>query len=241
MNRFFAFGCSFTKFVYPTYADLLSLNFDFYENWGRGGSGNHFIFNSVVEANQRHRFNAQDTIIVQWTNTGREDRYVDKSWIGDGNIYSQLTYNESWVKQFVCERGCLIRDFAFIKATQVLLAATGCNFKFISMVPLLKHDEWLDNNREKNHDVCSLYKDVLDLVRPSFFEIVYNNSWSTQMFHNGKHRDSHPSPNEHLEYIRKVLPEFDVTNLMTKFADNETNKFFNNLPSRWQHQNIKRL
>ena len=123
MNRLFAFGCSFTNFAYPTYADILSLNFDHYQNWGRGGSGNHFIFNSIIEANQRYNFSTDDTIIVQWTNTGREDRYCHNGWIGDGNIYSQLTYDEDWVKKYITERGCLLRDLAFIQASYTILKA----------------------------------------------------------------------------------------------------------------------
>lgn len=242
MNRFFAFGCSFTNFVYPTYADLLSLNFDFYQNWGQGGAGNQFIFNSIIEANQRYRFDANDTIIVQWTNTGREDRYLHKGWIGDGNIYSQLTYDDEWVKKFVTERGCIIRDFAFIQAVYLLLSNIKCNFKFISMVPLSKHDEWVDYDNEKtNNDVYQLYSKVLQEIRPSYYEVIYKKQWSTEMYHNGKPRDSHPSPNEHLEYIRQVLPEFTITDAMKDLAEKESLQFFNNQQSKFSRQRLLRL
>ena len=243
MNRFFAFGCSFTNFAYPTYADILSLNFDHYQNWGRGGSGNHFIFNSIIEANQRHNFSTDDTIIVQWTNTGREDRYSHNGWIGDGNIYSQLTYNEDWVKKYITERGCLLRDLAFIQAVYLLLINAKCNFKFISMVPLSKHDEWIDHNNSevKNNDIYQVYKEVLQVIRPSFYETVYNKQWLTEMYHNGKLRDSHPTPNEHLEYIRKVLPEFIITNKMEEFAEQETIKFLNNQKSNFKRSLVKRF
>lgn len=35
MTRLFTFGCSFTKFFWPTWADILGQEFDYYENWGR--------------------------------------------------------------------------------------------------------------------------------------------------------------------------------------------------------------
>ena len=39
----YTFGCSFTKYVWPTWADLLLSQVDG-ENWGMCGGGNKFIF-----------------------------------------------------------------------------------------------------------------------------------------------------------------------------------------------------
>ena len=52
-KRLFAFGCSFTCYIYPTWADIIyqSLNEDceFY-NCGRSGGGNLFISHRITEA-----------------------------------------------------------------------------------------------------------------------------------------------------------------------------------------------
>ena len=32
-TRLFTFGCSFTQYMWPTWADILSKNFNFYESW----------------------------------------------------------------------------------------------------------------------------------------------------------------------------------------------------------------
>lgn len=241
MSRFFAFGCSFTKYVYPTYADLLCFNFDWYQNWGQGGAGNHYIFNSLVEADQRHKFNKNDTIVVQWTNTAREDRYLDKSWIGDGNIYSQNTYDSKWVKKFITERGCLIRDMAFIKAAFILLKNSCADFRFISMVPIHKHNEWIDTEYNINNDIFDLYKEVIEQIRPSYYEVIYNKNWSPIMQHETGTRDSHPSPNEHLTYIKKILPEFTISEKIIDFAEEQTAKFFAQDPTYFRHKTINRL
>ena len=48
MKRLFTFGCSVTEFIWPTWADILGREFDYYENWGRVGAGNLYIFNSII-------------------------------------------------------------------------------------------------------------------------------------------------------------------------------------------------
>jgi hypothetical protein len=56
MRRLFAFGCSFTNYRWSTWADCLAPEFDYFENWGQAGAGNHYIFNSVMECDQRNHF-----------------------------------------------------------------------------------------------------------------------------------------------------------------------------------------
>ena len=47
-NRLFVFGCSFTMYAWPTYADFLGYEFDHYENWGFPGLGNRAIAERVA-------------------------------------------------------------------------------------------------------------------------------------------------------------------------------------------------
>ena len=80
-KRFYAFGDSYTKYYWPTYADIIGHNMQgLYQNWGLKGAGNHYIFNSIVECNQRDKFTSDDLVIVMWTGVTREDRYVDNHW-----------------------------------------------------------------------------------------------------------------------------------------------------------------
>jgi hypothetical protein len=136
MSRLFAFGCSFTNYRWSTWADCLAPEFNYFENWGQAGGGNHYIFNSVMEADQRHNFGASDTVIVCWTNVMREDRYTDR-WQTLGNVTTCSIYNESYVRDAISERGCLIRDLAMVKATQVLLKQKrNVRWQFLSMCPI---------------------------------------------------------------------------------------------------------
>jgi hypothetical protein len=178
MKRLFTFGCSFTDYRWPTWADIVAREYDHFENWGKSAGGNHFIFNSLVECNQRNTFTKNDTVMICWSNVTREDRYLTDSWLSAGNIFTTAVYPKTWVNEFVTERGCLIRDLAFIKAIDSILKNVGCNYKFFSIVPI--EYNMVDKNQSEHPDVIELYSDVLDKISPSYFEIIFNYDWTSR-------------------------------------------------------------
>jgi len=220
MSRFFAFGCSFTQNnSRPTWADIIGREFEEYQNWGRPGAGNQYIFNQLIECHARNKFTANDTVYIMWTSVSREDRYVKDRWIGGGNIYNQNIYPESWVKQFACERGYLIRDLATISAARDLLRYWGVKYRFFAMIPVINpnesHEELpADTN---NQDVIALYQDVLSEINPSVYEVVFNSqNWNDKKSTFGAWvddniRDPHPDPTEALEYVEKIMPEIKLS------------------------------
>lgn len=218
--RLFTFGCSFTRYHrWPTWADILGKQFNYYENWAQEGCGNSFILNSIVEAHQRNSFTSNDKICVMWSGISREDRYVRNKWLGLGNIYwfAGNPLPKEYIKKFTCERGYIIRDLANITLAKNLLDNIGCDYEFMSMVPLDRttHDNDLgenenDNYLDDNSDVFDLYRDTLDSLHPSIYEIVYNFNWvrDSGIFDADNDRpDMHPTPKEHLMYLDYVFPD----------------------------------
>lgn len=183
MTKLFAFGCSFTNYQWPTWADILGRTFDHFENWGRQGAGNSFIFNSVIECHLRKTICKEDVVIVMWTNVSREDRYVNKEWIVPGNIYTQSTYDEEFVKKFADTRGYYIRDLAQMYATQQLLKNIGCKYFFLSMMPLENPMQYeIADANDSIKDILPYYKSVVDEIRPSVYEVVFNHDWWSRPF-----------------------------------------------------------
>ena len=80
MARLFTFGCSFTQYLWPTWANVLGREFAHFENWGRMAAGNQFIFNSLIECHLKKQLGPNDTVGIMWTNVFREDRYVNNQW-----------------------------------------------------------------------------------------------------------------------------------------------------------------
>ena len=227
MSRLFAFGCSFTNYRWSTWADCLAPEFDSFENWGQAGGGNHYIFNSVMEADQRHHFGAGDTVIVCWTSFTREDRYADGRWHTLGNMFTCPIYNTEYLKTHVDERGYLMRDLAFIKATKTLLESRlDLSWKFLSMV-----DAGTVNNAQ---DVTELYQDVIDLIAPSYYTVLFKGRWPDRA------SDPHPSPAEHLAYLDLVLPGW-VTKESTRVIMQEESIDLNKDPRKSGMTKVTRL
>jgi hypothetical protein len=218
MTRLFTFGCSFTQYWrWPTWADYVGRGFDRYENWGLCGAGNAYIFNSLIECHQRNKLASGDLVLIMWTNTSREDRYVGDRWLEGGNIYWGTALGEDYVRRFACERGYLIRDLAIIAACEQLLTHWGCDWRWFAMAPLdrTNSDNHLGENPVRlpqvDQDVRDLYHTVIKQIRPSVLETVFGGSWFTgdgiPDSHDGSRRDFHPTPLEHVQYIDRVAAD----------------------------------
>lgn len=223
MSRLFTFGCSFTQYWrWPTWADALGQGSEYFENWGVCGAGNSLIFNSLIECNQRNKITNNDRVVIMWTSTSREDRYVGNRWLAQGNVYwlagSELP--REYVAKFACERGYLIRDLALIKAARLLLDNIGCEYRFLSMVDLGRSnfDQGLGSNPDiaigADLDVRDLYHDVLEIIAPSVHEVVFHGQWWSREgiadSYDPSRTDFHPVPRQHLEYLDQVWPENGV-------------------------------
>lgn len=218
MTRLFTFGCSFTQYWrWPTWADYVGRRFEHYENWGLCGAGNSYIFNSLIECHQRNRIGPGDQVLIMWTNTSREDRYVGDRWLEGGNVYWGTELGEQYLRRFACERGYLIRDLATMAACEYLLVHWQCDWRWFCMAPFdrTNSDNELGENPAKptqpDQDVRDLYGHVIHRMAPSVLETVFGGSWFTGHgipdSHDGRRRDFHPTPREHVRYIDLVAPD----------------------------------
>jgi hypothetical protein len=219
MRRLFTFGCSFTNYRWSTWANCLAPEFDYFENWAQSGAGNEFIFNSVMEADQRNKFDSNDTVIVCWTTTTREDRYVEGRWHTLGNMFTCPIYNKEYLETHVDERGLLIKTLAYIKAVKTLLENQKTQWRFLSMDTI---------------DSLNIYQDVVDSILPSYKSVLFPNSWPDR---NG---DPHPSPAEHLAYLDTVLPGW-VTKQSTRVIMHEESINLNKDPRKSGMTKVTRL
>ena len=214
-KRFFAFGCSFTYYNWMTWADIIGSEITEYYNYGKPGSGNGYIFASIVEANIRHKFNEDDLVIVMWSGIDREDRYINGSWKAAGCVYHSIDnfYDNQFNKKYSDDRGYLIRDMNYICAIDKLL--DNIPHHFLSMMPLTKVTEFDDKTGDS--DVYEYYKEILSKVKPSIFEVIYNNDWNNRQKVKKKmgmfkyETDFHPTPKLHLEYLEKSFPDLEIS------------------------------
>ena len=210
-KRVFAFGCSFTEYKYPTWADIMSKNIpqaEFY-NLGRCGGGNVFIGNRITEANRVFNFCETDLVMVMWTTFCREDRYLPEGgWSTPGNIYSQgeLPFaDKEYLLKYADPLTFLVRDLSIIDMATTFLNSLPCDTLNMLSVPF---DHQMDNYNEKVRYFINLYKDLEDSLPDNLFDLEMNGYWQ----HGSRYKetwtdlyeDYHPSPLRYANYLKKI-------------------------------------
>lgn len=220
MSRLFAFGCSFTQYYWPTWADILGKEFDHYENWGVIGGGNHLILYSLSECILKNNVCQNDLVVIMWSNMAREDRYVDNHWVTPGNIFSQREYDKKFVRKYADEKGYLITNLAIMHAVKKMLEQYNIPHIFTSMVNLDNIDQYKESIIEGVDHIQEEYLDILNFIRPSMFDVIFKRQWITRTF------DSEPFNESTLENRYNVMagadwPSFDKfkTNDLSEVAD----------------------
>lgn len=246
-KRFFAFGCSLTKYNWPTWADIISQEVPEYYNYAKSGGGNLFISNSIVEANLTHKFTENDLVIVMWSSVTREDRYKNNTWETPGNIFTQGDIDMSFVSKWADERFYLIRDLALIEQTSVYLNQLPCDSDMLKMVDF--EETKIEDNIKGNHveDILKLYEPTMQKVKPAIVDVVYNGLWPKLPMRgwngSGQTIDYHPTPLGHLKYLQSF---YTVTDKMKKYAQEYDEKVlesecFEDCAKFWSAPGVRRL
>lgn len=224
MKRIFTFGCSFTSWVWPTWADILINDYKNKGlkgyNFGKCGAGNQYIFIKLMEAIKKFKINENDMVIICWTSLYREDRYVNKNWITPGNIYTQNIYNDDFVNSWADPVHYSLRDCAIISATNTILKNIGCKYIKISMSDLVQIDSAYPNmilddvvnttifyGDSINMDTISIMNYLKLKVRT---DDVIESRPKTYWDHDKIKKiqpEWHPTPAEHYDYLtNNILP-----------------------------------
>ena len=127
-GRLFTFGCSITQYDWPTWADIAGTKWNYFENWGEVGAGNHFIFNSIVECDIKNNLTANDTVVIMWTAPARHDFYNGNRWGHSQHIFN--TDN----KIAHCPDGYWLTTFSYIYAIDQILKNRGIPYIMTSWV-----------------------------------------------------------------------------------------------------------
>jgi hypothetical protein len=131
---------------------------------------------------------------------------------------------KNFVDIYVDERGCLIRDLAMMAAVHNLLCSKpNVKWKFLSMCDVTKDNLWA-NNDTVHQDIVDLYQPVIDNVLPSFRSVLRPLGWGgpSPDWIKTRNYDPHPNPQEHLDYIDKVLPGWITKSTTRQLIAEET-------------------
>jgi hypothetical protein len=209
-KRIFSFGCSFTFYMWPTWADILaSENTDAdFLNFGQSGAGNIMITARISEANVRFKFNEDDLIMVMWTTYCREDRYLHGRWLSPGNIFTQGEYDDEFVKKYADPKGYMIRDLGIMSAAHGFLKNISSDAFTLRSVPENYQQDMSDQTVRL---LLDLYNDTLKESPISMFELGLNNRFECGKYYYGHSSDPekyfgdyHPNTRQYKTYLDRL-------------------------------------
>jgi hypothetical protein len=203
-NRFFSFGCSWTKWFWPTWADIVArdLNIE-HQNWGSAGSGNQGIQSRFVEANNQFQFDDTDLVVIQWSGWNREDRFID-GWKFGGNIFNNFYYDKKFIKRYWSFDNDLIKNSVVLQTTNDAYKHI-INYQFSFDFPLSKvnadnneYDDWLNKNYTTNKTssiIQNYYKHIpkIDITK------INNSEFRSNCI------DGHPDVLAHLDIVETYI------------------------------------
>jgi hypothetical protein len=223
-KRFFSFGCSFTKWCWPTWNDYIGLNFDEYHSYGRGGADNKNILYRLLQADREYKFTSDDTVMVMFTSFNRMS-YVDKHHrirnigdIIDDNIKAH-PMGKNYNFPTAVYDSCIA-----IQSVESILKSKNVKYEFLQS---MKHDFYNDDF-EAEGEVKEDLDYCLDLFKyPIMENWVYENYdflkervvWKDINTHDG-----HPTMKHHFDFVKEFFPQY-ITDKVIEYYDNQQESF----------------
>tara|TARA_B100000085_G_C18546133_1_gene513959 strand:+ start:948 stop:1712 length:765 start_codon:yes stop_codon:yes gene_type:complete len=201
-STLYTFGCSFTQYKWPTWADYLHVGglAENYQNWGLPGGSNDFIFHSVVEC--LDNITDSDIVCIMWSQPHRISDYNDEQgWDMPGNAY---LYQPKERVKYLHEDKIALENQSFFRSVAEMLASKGCDFYFTSM-----------------ERINIKYEDVFctqQYFKPSMAEFLGYTGANETTWRETLPGDKHPSPREHAEFSKTMfaLNNAEIDNLCSK-------------------------
>jgi len=197
-KRLFTIGCSFTHWMWPTWADIIAKEYPDleYHNFGVPGCGNDYIFIMLNQLTNKYNLGDGDLVMIMWSSFHRlsaYDTYREKqstailnnkpatdiikctwNWKNGGDLIaeSERLEHTTW-----CDRGYLIRNYALIDTVSTVMeqsAYTGAQMLSVGPFEQLIFDTTGVTGGTPSDDVHELYSQVVNkcLPGPSLYEFL---------------------------------------------------------------------
>ena len=246
-NRIFAFGCSYTRHIYATYADIIASQYPnaTFINLGQSGSGNQLLLSRLSQTHRILNINEDDLVIIMYPSITREDRWLPTgTWHTPGNIFHHASSRNVSLNAFKFYRSYgsflhyIIRDLAIIDMVENFLQNLTCDKIILTSTPLTVGETLNDgtvsliedDNIRHYNKVIKTYKELLEsypLDYQTFFKTNYLDNQLTVGVKAGDDFDAHPSPLQALSYLKTIM---SVSELAINYA-NRQEQLINNCNS----------
>ena len=217
-KRFFAFGCSYTNWPHPTWADFIGINFEEYYNYGKAGACNTYIANSFIEANNEYQFNNEtDIIFIAMSGFGRFS-YMEKQekteldarlydWQTNGDTLFTNNEGHSEISKLIGNKifnynWAAYNSWISFITMKTILAEKKINHKIIMSI----------NNKHylTDFNILNISDDMVKKIKYLYSKLDIDES--IDEFINANFPNipggNHPTKDMYYEYVLKYFPEY---------------------------------
>lgn len=210
-TRLFTFGCSFTQYKWPSWADMIGLNFEKFYNFGQPGSGIFFMLYQFVFGNEYFKFNKNDTLIFMLSDEARVDIIKNQEWLTTGLVFnSKEIFGERFFNHY-SEIHAVESSYIYVYLLKEMLDKIGCKYEIIYAFPpffentMDLFDKSIKNIWNKKDNLTS--NNIESLT--NFSQKVNDNSYSlVNDLTKETYQDGHCTISTHLEYVKKNLSKY---------------------------------
>ncbi len=207
MSRLIFFGCSFTQYGWPTWANVIGYDQGVeYHNFGISGLGNVGILHRMIEANNKLKFTDDDKIFILWTSWSREDRVRDQQWVAAGSVFNSNNpeYSNYYIKRYWSYDNDIVKNATAIKIANDLfhknIVWQGSAFE------LAINEAFITNVSKKSKELVDFYTAMLPEIPVYTFELVETD----KPF--GVIPDCHPDIKGHMNIVKDwIYPKLGLT------------------------------
>ena len=209
-NRLFTFGCSYTSFLWKTWADIIADDLQIpFQNWGQRGIGNIAIASKILECDLTHKFTKDDLIIVNWSSWHRIDLVNEyRYWGCGGNAFNNPMFPPKYLKKYWNQNDDIVKN-----STAIISSNKMFNINYQShMIDYEGRTEYNETSYDFTH-----YTYLLDnLPKKNIFDNSNNTHFSNTII------DHHPDILNHLAHVQQIYKHLNLTinpSTVKKYSD----------------------
>lgn len=224
-NRLFTFGCSYTGYYWPTWADIIGTQFKQHYNYGKAGCGNYFAISQLNEVNEIYNLTKDDTVLVMISSDNRAD-FIQwmGTWTATGGIYADGNFDyfgKTFPEKIWSPLHGLHNTWICLKSMKLLLDSIGCDYRFYTAFDLDNdgYDFWeamfddVYDSSVVNYDSSVLLNDRISKLLSSIISLdsLIDKETPRYVFNDtitGDYFDGHPRVKEHLKWVKEVASDF---------------------------------
>ena len=210
-NRLFTFGCSYTRYNWPTWADIIADDLQIpFQNWGVCGIGNIAITSKILECDLKHKFTKDDLIIVNWSSWHRIDLVnQNRNWHNGGNAFNNPMFPPKYLKKYWNQNDDIVKN-----STAIISSNKMFNINYQSH--MIDYQGKSEGYKDGLYNFSNYQYYLDNLPKKNIFDNSDNSKFNNTV------EDTHPDILTHLNHVQQVYKHLNLTinpSTVKKYSD----------------------